>query len=302
MVMRIISVICCLTIVSVVFPKNHYIKGSVIVIDGFESRHSFISYVTIDGVKYLLKQKKIKSQQFSVVRDALSAWIAQDLDIAHSVSIIPPEEDFPGKKNKLWPATLHTIAPGKTVRSQKGSKYHALCLKQRVPGGVRPINRWLTETIIHQMTWHKQIPIIIGLDLFLCYTDRHGGNLFYDPATDSFCAIDMENIFRRDLPGLAYEKLLLMLHQGKQFSKKEIEALAKMRDIIAFLLDKYTSKKIIDKLHFFVKQAGFTKNSPSYTEKIKKKIARHERIIIQSRASAYKLLLMLEKIIEHFKG
>ena len=37
---------------------------------------------------------------------------------------------------------------------------------------------WLTEIIIDQMTWHRQLPIIIAFDLFISNTDRHRGNLF----------------------------------------------------------------------------------------------------------------------------
>lgn len=296
MVSRFFFTIYFFTITCSVFPKDHYTyKEIVILVGGFESRNSFINYVTIDGVKYLVKQKKTQSKQFSVVRDALAAYIAQPLKIAHSVEIIPPKKKFPGKNNEMWPATLHTIAPGKTVRSQPGSKYYNLCLKQRLP-----INKWLTETIIHQITWHKQLPIIIGLDLFICNTDRHTANIFYDPETDSFCAIDMDNIFRRDLPALAIEKLQLMISRKKEFTKDEITALISMRDTIQFLLDTYSVKQLIKKLHFFVEQAGFTKNSSIYTEKISKKIARHERIIIQSRSSAYKLIVLLNKIINDF--
>jgi hypothetical protein len=267
------------------------------VIDGFESLNSFICYVNIDNVRYLLKQKKTPSKQFSVVRDALAAYIAKDLKIAQSVQIIPAKKEFAGKRNKHWPATLHSIAAGKMIWSQPESKYYRLSLKQR---GRRVLNQWLTETIIHQITWHKQLPIIIGLDLFLCNTDRHRGNLFYDPTTDCFCAIDMDNIFRRDLPSFAYEKLLLMIGRHKQFTKEEVEALKKVRETLRFLLERYSVNHIINKLHFFVKQAGFVPGSRLYTEKIVKKIARHEKTIKESRVSLYKLLSLLDTIIDEY--
>jgi len=249
MVSRFFFTIYFFTMTCSVFSKNNYTyKEIVILVGGFESNNSFISYVTIDGVRYLVKQKKTVSKQFSVVRDTFAAYIAKDLGIAHSVKIISPEEKFPGKKNVTWPATLHTIASGKTIRSQPKSKYYNLCLKQRLPSSILSVNRWLTETIIHQMTWHKQLPIIIGLDLFICNTDRHRANLFYDPETDSFCAIDMDNIFRRDLPALACQKLTLMIDRKKEFTKDEILALTSMRDTIQFLLGKYPVKKLIKKL------------------------------------------------------
>lgn len=297
MVIRIACAVCCFTMMFSI-AKNHYSYKDIVLVSGFESKNSFISYITIDGAMYLLKQKKTPSKQFSVVRDAFAAWIAEDLHIAHSVEIIPPG-NFSGKNNAYWPATLHTIARGKTIRDQPESKFYNLYLKQRlVHEGLT--NRWLTEKIIYQMTWHIQLPIIIGLDLFICNTDRHKANIFYDPETDTFCAIDMDNIFRRDLPALAIEKLKLMIKNHKQFTKEEIEALASMRDTIKFLLDKHSVKQLINKLHFFVKQAGFTSNSRLYTEKITKKLARHERTIIQIRASAYKLISLLNTIIDEY--
>jgi len=284
------------------FAKHHYsYKEVVLLTGGFESKNAFINYVEIDGTRYIVKQKKTSSKQFSVVRDALAAYIAKDLNIAQSVEIIAPKKEFPGKNNIMWPATIHTIAAGKTVREQPESKYYLLRLKQRIPEGVLLTNRWLTETIINQMTWHKQLPIIIALDIFICNTDRHSGNLFYDPKTDCFCAIDMDNIFRRNLPILAAEKLHIMIDGGKIFTKKEIKAFIKMRNTMQFLLDQYSVQNIIDRLHFFVKQAGFTKDSLLYTEKVAHKIARHEKIIIESRASTYELISLLDKIINDFK-
>ena len=107
----------------------------------------------------------------------------------------------------------------------------------------------------------------------------------------------MDNIFRRDLPALACEKLNIMIAHKKRFTHEEVEALVSVRDTIQFLLDKYTPKRLIEQLHLFIKQAGFEKGSALYTEKIAKKIARHEAIIIESRASALRLIKILNKII-----
>src|SRR5579863_10001639 len=95
----IFCVICFCMMIFSTSSKNHSTyKDLVMLVGGFESKNSFISYITVDGIQYLLKQKKTPSKQFSVVRDAFAAWIAQDLGIAHQVKIIPPKKDFPGKK------------------------------------------------------------------------------------------------------------------------------------------------------------------------------------------------------------
>lgn len=299
--MKIVHAISCLIFSFLLCAFSHVYaqpiytgKENVSVINAAESKNSFIMYVIIDGCAYIIKQKRNAEGQFSVVRDALAAYIAADLSIAHSVQII---QDFPRKIHEMYPAALLTIASGATIRSQPECRYYHLCLKQRTVDNELLHNRWLTETIIEQITWHKQLPIIIGLDLFICNTDRHGGNLFYDPDTDCFCAIDMDNIFRRDLPALACEKLKAMISNKKQFTHQEIEALTSVRDTIQFLLDKYPSHHLIEQLHMFAQQAGFVEGSMLYTKKIAKKIARHEAIIVASRESSYKLIKILNKII-----
>jgi len=272
----------------------------IVLTGGFESTNAFISYVTINGHNYIIKQKKRSNSQLGAARDALAAYIAKDLNIAHAVAVIAANVDVPGKINSVWPATLHTIAAGKTVRSQKESKYYALALKQRLPG-VKITGQWLTEKIIDQITWHKQLPIIIALDLFICNTDRHSGNLFYDPETDRFCAIDMDSIFRRDLPEMACQKLDEMINVHlKEFTEKEIKALISVKKTINFLLSKYSSQHLINKFRFFVKQSGFIKGNPLYTERVQRKIAHHESMIITSRASLHKLMAMLNGIINKF--
>ena len=293
------SFLCC--VFSNVSAKKIYTgKETVSLIKTIESTNSFISYVMINGSFYIIKQKKNAERQFSVVRDALAAYIAKDLGIAHKVEIISPTENCSGKIYSMRPGALLTIARGAIISSQQESKYYNLCLKQRTVSDDLLPHRWLNEKIIYQITWHKQLPIIIGLDLFICNTDRHGGNLFYDPDTDSFCAIDMDNIFRRDLPALACEKLNIMIKERKSFTREEIEALISVRNTIQFLLDKYPPKRLIEQLHLFIKQAGFEEGGTLYTEKIARKIARHERVIIESRASALRLIEILNKIINRF--
>ncbi len=274
--------------------------GAAFVVGGLESKNCFISYVMINGRKYIIKQKKRSMSQLAVVREALAAYIAQPLNITHSVTLISAYTPISGKINPMWPATLHTIASGKIVRELIGHKYNEICLKQRCADSESPDEKGLTETIIQQMTWHQQLPIIVGLDLFIANSDRHGGNLFYDIKTDSFCAIDMDNTFKCDLCALACEKLHHMINSGKKFTKKEIRALISMRDTLAFLLDRYKPKQLITQLRFYAKKAGFVLNNPLYNEKALKKLLHFEAIIKKSHKSGYKLLAILDNIIYDF--
>src|SRR5579863_648522 len=91
-------------------------------IRSYEVEYSHISFVRIYGKIYVIKQKRKNhfDQIVSVVLDALTAHIAEifDANIAHHVDIIPAGQEFPGKLRTDWPATIHTVAPGKMMNAQ----------------------------------------------------------------------------------------------------------------------------------------------------------------------------------------
>ena len=212
--------LCCFTMMvpfaSRLLAKNFYDdKKNASLISTFETKNCFASYVMINGHKYLVKQKKDYKKQLAVVRDELAAYIAKDLLIAHKVYVIAFKKGFPGQINSNWPATLHTLAPGETVRKQRENKYNALRLKQVWAHAQTFNEKGLTPIIVEYMTWHWQIPIIIALDLMIGNSDRHCGNLCYDPTTDSFCAIDMDDTFNKDLCDLACKKLEFMSRRNE---------------------------------------------------------------------------------------
>lgn len=283
------------------FPINIYYAGKekATLINTIETRNCVVSYVTINGVVYLLKQKKDPKKQLAVVRDALAAYIAECLGIAHRVDIIPFKHKFPGKPRSEWPATLHTIAPGETVRAQKDSKYSALRLRQFWACAKNFNEKGLTRAIITYMTWHRQLPLIVALDLMIGNSDRHCGNLCYDRKTDTFCAIDMDDTFNKDLCLIACQKLKMMQNEQIIFTKEEISALKTLRKTLYFLIRKHKTKDIVTKLHIYAKKAGFVKGSEIYTDSIAKKLRLYEKMIIESNASAQKLIILLDAIIAH---
>ena len=107
-----------------------FLLEKVSLINTIETRNCYISYVTINGDTYLVKQKKEAKKLMAVVKDALAAWIAEPLNIAQHVYIIANNVNFPGKVKQNLPASLHTAVPGKTVREQRDSKFHVLRLRQ----------------------------------------------------------------------------------------------------------------------------------------------------------------------------
>jgi hypothetical protein len=263
-----------------------------------ETKNCFVSLVMINGTIYLVKQKKDPRKQLAVVRDALASYVAEDLGIAQHIAIVPCNQIFPGKMKADWPATIHTLAPGQTVREQKESKYNALRLRQFWAGAEQFIDKGLTRAIITYMTWHKQLPIIVALDLLIANSDRHCGNLCYDPITDTFFAIDMDDTFNKDLCALACEKFNHMLeNDGVIFTSSEIAALIAMKETLQLLVKRHNPHILIKKLRSFARKAGFYKGSKSYTTRIENKLMHYENMIVEGYASARKLILLLEKII-----
>jgi hypothetical protein len=303
MVMRffIIPMAFLFTVTCSIFPKILYTgKEKVSLINTIEGKNCFISYVIINGRKYLLKQKKDYKKQLAVVRDALAAYIAEDLKIAHQIDIIESNKEFPGKVKAWWPATLHTLASGDTVRKQPKCKYNALRLRQFWAQAQSFSEKGLTKAIISHMTWHRQLPEIIALDLITGNSDRHCGNLCYDPTMDTFCAIDMDDTFNKDLCLLAAKKLKFMIREDKVvFTKEEIRALTHMRNTLKFLVRRHPPDDLIKKLYFFAKKAGFSQGSKMYDDRIGKKLLSYKGMIKETYASAYKLISLLDKIISH---
>ncbi|SRR6266404_4260036 len=140
------------TIISFINAKIIYTgKEEVVFLNTIETKNCFISYVTINGQMYLLKQKKDYKKQLAVVRDALAAYIAEKLNIAHQIDIIDSTIELPGKVKKQWPATLHTIALGETVRKQRQCKYNALRLRQFWAQAQSFDQKGITKSIIEHM-------------------------------------------------------------------------------------------------------------------------------------------------------
>jgi hypothetical protein len=275
-------------------------RENVSVINTIETKNCFVSYVLINGKMYLVKQKKDYKKQLAVVRDALAAYIAKTLrGIAHEIEIIEAGYQFAGKVKQWWPATLHTIAPGETVRKQPKCRYNALRLRQFWAQAQTFGEKGLTKLIIEFMTWHRQLPEIVALDLFIGNSDRHCGNICYDPSTDKFCAIDMDDTFNKDLCKLAYKKLKYMINKEHVvFSKEEINALSRMRNTLIFLIRKHTSDELIQKLRFFAKQAGFSVGGKLYNVRVERKLLYYESMIIRTYVSAYQLIDLLDTIID----
>ncbi len=258
-----------------------------------EMRFCFISFVLIDGKKYIVKQKKPINKLLGAVRDAITAHIAESFGIAHQVAIIPAGMDFPGKWRVDWPATLHTIAPGKMIKEQT-SRFDGMNIKQADIGFRRDMLDWMAK--------HPTLVQVVALDTFLCNHDRHRKNIFYQAKTDSFCAIDMDSSFKYNLCALAIQNFTQMLNDKKlRLSIKEINVLVKYRQHLQFLIDTHQPEATIRMYDYFAQKAGFVPGSSFYTEKFALELDRNRAMIIQSYKDVQKLVQIVDQLIQKAK-
>jgi hypothetical protein len=276
---------------------------SVELIKTLETRFCFISFVNIDGTKYIIKQKKtgLFRKIVGVVRDAITAHIAEsfgetldlEFDLAHRVDVIPAGVPFIGKPRTDWPATIHTIAPGKMIKEQK-KRFPGMNIKQANIGFRRDMLEWMVK--------HPILIVYVAMDTFLCNHDRHRGNLFYNKKTGSFCAIDMDSSFKFNLCALGCRNFTEMLHDERlHLTKKEINALITYRKYLQFLIDNYKPENTLYMYDYFAEKAGFVEGSELYTEKVALEIASNRQTIMQSYQDVQELVKLIGKLIEKFK-
>jgi hypothetical protein len=276
---------------------------SVELLNTLETRFCFISFVKINGTKYIIKQKKtgLFRKIVGVVRDAITAHVAESFgktlnlpfDLAHRVDVIPAGVEFPGKLRTDWPATIHTIAPGKMIKEQK-YLFPGMNIKQADIGFRYDMLEWMVK--------HPRLIAYVALDTFLCNHDRHRGNLFYNRKTDSFCAIDMDSSFKFNLCALGCNNFNAML-EDKDFrlNNKEIKVLVQYVKYLRFLIENYKPEDTLRMYDYFAEKAGFVDGSELYTDKVAEEIAGNRQMIMQSYEDVQELVGIIDRVIEKFR-
>jgi hypothetical protein len=260
-----------------------------------EMRFCYISFVEIDGRQYIIKQKKSNCLRklVGVVRDAVMAHYAENFINAHLVDIIPAGEAFEGKPRTDWPATIHTIAPGKMIKDQT-SRFDGMNIKQAEIGFRRDMLSWMIKD--------PRLIKIVAYDTFHCNHDRHRGNLFYEAKTDSFCAIDMDSALKHNLCARACQNFTQMLEDKKlKLSKKEITVLVEYNNYLKFLIHNHLPENTLKTYDDFVTKAGFVEGAPFYLEKFVDEIAGNRAMIMQSYEDVQELVKIVDKVIQRFK-
>jgi hypothetical protein len=256
-------------------------------------QYCYISFVKINGKIYLIKQKKINhfDQIVGVVRDAIAAHIAEifDRNMANHVDIIPAGKNFPGKLYISWPATIHTLAPGKMVLAQWGA-YRKMNIKQGFIGFRRDMLSWMAK--------HTTLIKIVVLDTFVCNNDRHQGNLFYDPKRNWFCAIDMDSSYKHNLCAMACKNFMGMINdRNLRLRDKELYALIEYKKYLDFLIKTFRPEDIVDMYDYFAHKAGFVEGSHLYKSSVGSELRRNKTMIVQSYNDAKRLTIIVGDLI-----
>jgi hypothetical protein len=238
---------------------------------------------------FLIKQKRSLRNLLCVVHDAVAAHIAERFAIAHKVDIIPANMPFEGKRHQSWPATIHTLASGKTIKQQRGI-YRKMNIKQAGTGFRRDMIAWMAK--------HNDLIKIIALDIFLCNHDRHRGNLFYNAKTDRFCAIDMDLLFKYGLALYASQNLRKMVdYELFPITHKEFFALVELRDTLEFLVNTYTPEDIIVLFDDYMVQAGLIEGSSLDISHIKSEADSDKSMIRYNYQECQELIKTLDYVL-----
>ena len=265
--------------------------GSVELISTHEMRFCYISFVRINGKRFLVKQKKPINKLLGVVRDAITAAVAESfgIGIAHQVDVIPAGVPFPGKVRVDWPATIHTVAPGRMIKDQN-SDYNRMNIKQADIG--------FRYDMMHWMAQHESLIKIVALDTFLCNHDRHRGNLFYNRANDSFCAIDMDSAFKHNLCALGYNFFKRMVESRSVMLKsKQKKVLVAYKEALEFLIAKHNPDDTLALYDYFAQKAGFVPGVSFYNTRFALQIESNRAMIRQSYEDVKKLVKMLNRLL-----
>lgn len=294
---------------SLILPLSANITSPMSLLESFASENCLISFFQdSSGNKFVLKQIKESSndEQFLLVLDALACYMAETIQIPmNRVTIIEPNANFPQKTKQGFPATLHTIAAGKST--DQSGPYQDIdihqrfrrknSLKEKKWGVLSPEEAGLTLHCIQEMAKHSDLAGIVALDTFVGNADRSAPNLFYDFATDRFCGIDMAASFNSDLAKEACRQLQILIDKGIVLFPKEKKALAKYVHTLEVLLQKYPPKLQEDLLLKFSQKAGFIENSLFFDQDVIERIEHHKRCIKCNYEYSQKLVVLAHKLL-----
>ncbi len=254
-------------------------------------KKNYISFVVDEKQDaFIIKQNNKPRLTFRFIGEVLGAYIANANEIAaNHVTIIPAGVALSGKVRVEQPATLHTVVPGQQVKSN--SPFY---IRQR---------KGLTDSIIHAMSLHSDLPAIVALDTFIGNRDRNHVNLFYDEESNKFWLIDFGDLFsKRILSSLASNCINTMLENRElKLTMQELNGLIMYRDTLIKLVKKYPPHTLHEKIDHLVIQAGI-KPSIVLSKGVTRRIQLYKNNIAQNYEDTKELIIVLDKLIDRYKN
>ncbi len=223
--------------------------------------------------------------------------------------IIPPHvgDAYKHTKHAQKPALLLTCANGGPVEKQADIfpdfdlQQPLLDMEQNLknptfyyllPKIPKHEKRGLTRRVIQTMATHKDLPKIVAFDTFVGNIDRNKGNIFYDPVTDQFCGIDLDQSFMADLCQEACTQLQTLQQQAAtSLTSEEIAGLKIYRSMLQQLLTQCPAEATKQKILDYYGICGFS------TEDLKEAVMFHQKLIDESYQSCQKLVTLLDQIV-----
>lgn len=231
--------------------------------DTRDGAQSMVTFITDGkGRAFVVKQAKVMDSEKALLltmRDMLGCYIAEYCNLpANRVRLIPRYKDIPGKMIKDMPGTIHLIVPGKPVASFPDSFRKNLSIKQVMSPRTPQKNWGLTRKIITNMSRHKDLCTIVGMDTFMGCNDRHLNNFFYDASADRFYAIDLQSTFSKNMAFYACRMIQSLLDgEGEALTTAELKALKIYKETIEMLIEYFPPEKLYEKKFEFIRQGQY---------------------------------------------
>ncbi len=269
-----------------------------------QTRRTYVTYIKDEAQNiFVIKQSKLydsiaRQGPLSAVRETLAAYIAESNGIpANRVRMLLVGYAIPGKLYLERLATLHTFVPGSCLNSK------ALYIRQLWKENEPEKQVGLTLRVIHDMSLHPDLSLIVALDTFVGNSDRGNNNFYYDEKADRFWAFDFGSTFVKNLAEIARQFVESLLQdESLKLKPQELCGLILYRDTLKKLNEKHSPSELHLKLDEFLLQAGIIPGSSLYNDEVAGMIQSYKEAIFNSSISSQKLVRLLSRFIKRQGG
>ena len=251
------------------------------------------------GEKFLLKQgrKATTSSIFRTLLDVLGVSIAQSLSIkCNDIELISATNRCKHKFYGNLPATLHAFVESKSLC--RSAHYPGLYLRQRKKSHSAHISPHFSHAIITNMARHNDLPALIAVDTFIANTDRSCANLFFQPTTNKFTAIDFGEAYKTNLPQEVIKAIKQLQKENVGLTPDEIHGLSLYKQTLDRLLNTYTPSILSKKIDFLLKKTNLDADESSLHSQCQKYAAKIKTTIKKNYASTGELSRVLALFLE----